>query len=52
MQNVIHERSLTAKVKKLYLSCDEATEVPIDPATDDNHGENVGQVSLQHVCHH
>ena len=30
----------------------EAREVPVDPAADDNHGEHVGEVSLEHFRHH
>jgi hypothetical protein len=37
---------------QIYLGGDESTEVPIDPAADDDHGEDVGQVALQHVGHH
>lgn len=35
-----------------YLCCDKTTEVPIDPASNDDHGKNVSQVALQHVRHH
>ena len=31
---------------------DEAGKVPIDPSSDDDHGQNVGQIALQHVRHH
>ena len=30
----------------------EAREVPIDPSADDDHGEHVGEVSLEHFRHH
>jgi len=35
-----------------YLCCDKTTEVPIDPASNDDHGKNVSQIALQHVRHH
>ena len=35
-----------------YLGGDEAAEMPVDPATYDDHWQDVGQVSLQHVGHH
>ena len=43
---------------KLYVSgvgrhtCKEAWEGPVDPASDNDHGQNVGDISLHHVSHH
>ena len=34
------------------LGGDEAREVPVDPSADDDHGEDVGEVSLEHLGHH
>ena len=31
---------------------EEAREGPVDPASDDDHGQHVGEVPLHHVCHH
>lgn len=34
------------------LTDDESRESPVDPSTDHNHGQDVGQVSLHHVSQH
>lgn len=34
------------------LTGDEAREGPVDPAADDDHGQDVRQVPLEHVGHH
>ena len=34
------------------LGGDEAREVPVDPSADDDHGEDVGEVPLEHLGHH
>lgn len=34
------------------LTNDESRESPVDPSTNHNHGQDVGQVSLHHVYHH
>ncbi len=36
----------------MYLSRDESGEVPVDPSSDDDHGQDVGEVALEHVGHH
>lgn len=34
------------------LTYDESRESPVDPSTNENHGQDIGQVSLHHVCQH
>lgn len=37
---------------KWHFGGDEAGKVPVDPASDHDHGQDIGQVALEHIGHH
>ena len=39
-------------IHKCYLTCNKSRVMPVDPATNENHGQDVSDVSFCHVNHH
>ena len=39
-------------VCKTWRTGEESGECPVDPASDDDHGDDIGDISLHHIRHH